>query len=204
MILGVDIDGVLLDFHTPCVAFLNAYFGKQVALRDIKQYDMWHAYQVSEEEFKKGVQAFFKMPAFSELRPLPGAVKGVRRLAKQYDLVVLTSRSPDLASITETNLHRYFDGCFQDIHHTTGNMWDVTSSRKGRFCRELGVACLLEDCVAYAKAALQEGIAVVLYKRPWNQYEQLPPFVRRTTWSKMERAIKRTLIRMNGLDHKLL
>lgn len=182
-LIALDIDGVLLDFHTPFVDYISQHYGFRATLENVTHYYFWKALPISEEQCLESMRRFFTTERFHKLQPLPGAREAVHALAQNHELVVVTSRSADLDTVTAVTLQQHFDGYFKRIYHTTNIAFDHNGGNKGLFCKNLGARLLIEDCAAYARDAHVNGVAALLIDRPWNRCEEVPPAIPRTTWS---------------------
>ncbi len=95
---------------------------------------------------------------FGMALPLPGAVEGVKALAREYRLVYLTARPEEARRVTLEWL-RYWG-------FPEGKL--VMTQNKARAARELGVALAIDDA-PHELAALRKAVPLVLAKQqPYN------------------------------------
>ncbi len=86
--LMLDADGVLVDFTTPLVAFLNR-IGISKSYEDIKQWDVFEGDQEVEDLFKETVVS---KPGYCyNLKPIPGAIEFVSAAREKYDISIITT-----------------------------------------------------------------------------------------------------------------
>jgi uncharacterized HAD superfamily protein len=126
--------------------------------------------------------------------PFTQAVPILQRLARSYNLVVVTSRRSLIRPETDRWLERYFPGIFQGIHYagiydSDDHIHNKLKQTKAELCRELGVDYLIDDQLKHCVAAAEIGIKVLLFgDYNWNKADQLPDgIVRVKDWDEVER-----------------
>lgn len=169
MHIAVDIDGVLADLIPALLQYHNDQYGSNFIPEQVTDYrltTMWGG--TLEEEITK-VYAFYLSDRFPHIQPVPGAVDGIRRLKKDHQLSVITSRPEHIIDLTEQWLTRYFPEAFGDVHHTSQYSIHGGSQKKHDICRELNIDFLVEDNLEYALEAAKQGVSVIVLDYPWNQ-----------------------------------
>lgn len=115
---------------------------------------------ISKEEWNH-IHALFSEPRYLWLiQPFPGAIDGLRQLAKQYTLHIATSRIPKARRITVEWLESH---CFplHDLHF-------LKHREKHASFRPFSAA--VEDDYDQAKAFVKDcGTPCFLLRHPWNQ-----------------------------------
>lgn len=108
-------------------------------------------------------------------------------LSKEFELLVITSRSSVVKSATQEWIASHFpDGTFTGIYFLEDSSFDC----KSEFCKEHNCIFLLEDAPHYADATRNKGIYVLLFSRPWNQYiEECDNLFRVKNWSEAREKI---------------
>lgn len=87
----LDCDGILSDFHTPCLAIINELTGKDHKLEDIHSWDIFEALGVS-ADIRKATYDRMNTPGWcSKLKPYPGAAQGVAKLREMGEIHIVTS-----------------------------------------------------------------------------------------------------------------
>lgn len=87
----LDCDGVLADFHTPCLEIINELTGKQFAVTDIHEWDLFDALGVT-GDVKNATYDRMNSPGWcSKLKPYPGVAQGVAKLREMADVYVVTA-----------------------------------------------------------------------------------------------------------------
>ncbi|MBI4896430.1 MAG: hypothetical protein HY832_02680 [Candidatus Aenigmarchaeota archaeon] len=180
MLIGVDVDDVLVDFVTPFVEYMNKTYGTSLTRDHVVAFDVWDILGGSKEEAKKKIHEFYETKSFKELQPMQEALSGVKYLSEKHTLVVITSRSPHLSSLTTEWIKQYFPNTFSNIYFTGHWMNPEIKMKKADVCAQLHVDVMIEDSLEYAQECAEKGTTVLLVDAPWNQAYHLPAQVVRT------------------------
>lgn len=87
----LDCDGVLADFHTPCLEIINQIGGTEHTLDQLDQWDIFDALKISSDVQKWVYQAMGDRGWAQKLKPYPGAVRAVEQIQTFADLYIVTS-----------------------------------------------------------------------------------------------------------------
>lgn len=82
----IDLDSTIVDFFTP---LLRDYFkatGERVGVEQILSWDMTN--HVTHKDAI--IECFHKVGFFAKLKPLPGAIEAVEKLAKDYEIIIVS------------------------------------------------------------------------------------------------------------------
>jgi 5'(3')-deoxyribonucleotidase len=192
-IIAVDIDDVLAAQAESLVAFSNEQWGTNLTVDDYDEHwgAMWQIEHDLEETERRAYQ-YFDSGAFRQFRHHPEAKPVLKRLAKKYRLVVVTSRRRRMLKETTDWINQYFPGFFDEIHYA--GIWDDTkehrhNATKADLCKDLGVDYLIDDQLKHCLTAADQGITVLLFGNyKWNQADQIPENVTRVAdWGAVER-----------------
>jgi uncharacterized HAD superfamily protein len=179
VLIAIDIDDVLADLSHPLVAFHNETYGTSLTRDDHRDYNLASVWGGTTQESYEKMMEFFASPYFAAVRPVPGAVEGVRVLRDLgHDLVVITSRPEGIMEKTSGWIETFFPRAFRDILFAT-HYYNRDQNKKAGLCTSLGVDLMLEDCLEIALECASAGIRVLLYNAPWNQAARLPGGIRR-------------------------
>jgi len=86
----------------------------------------------------------------------------LKRLSRDYDLVVVTARREKWQQLTRDWLERHFPDTFCDIHFA-GNTNHTTHVTKGDMCAEVGAQWLIDDHVQHCRDAAERGVTPLLF-----------------------------------------
>lgn len=195
-IIAIDIDDVLAASAAGFVAHSNQKWGYNLTPEDYDENwaEVWglpmnQAVERAEELYKEGI--FADYAHFAEAKPV------LKRLAKQHDLIVITSRRAVIKGITDGWLTTHFPSTFKDVHYA--GIWDDTKAHdalerfartKAAICRDLGVDYLIDDQPKHCIGAAEAGIPSLLFgDYSWNRgVKKLPTGVTRArTWADIAR-----------------
>ncbi|UCC59296.1 MAG: hypothetical protein JSW38_03695 [Dehalococcoidia bacterium] len=163
--LGVDIDNVISLSDPAIRRTVWEIFGVHLIQDQVEYYD-YHKCGISLEQQER-VLEIFRDETCSVLEVVPGAVESLRLLHKEYRIVLVTSRHPDIVDKTRDWLRLkdipYDVLIFNDAKHRTGHNFD----------------CFIEDNAETALSLAQAGIRTFLYDYPWNRSIEEHPNIRR-------------------------
>lgn len=87
----LDVDGVLGDFHTPCIHIINELMGTSHKVEDFDDWDIFDALKVPTDVRKKVYDRMHEVGWCTNLGIYDGAVDGVRALREICDVYFVTS-----------------------------------------------------------------------------------------------------------------
>lgn len=182
-IIGVDVDGVLNDYAAAFVALSNKLFGTALSRDDFSE-DFQSVWQSDIEETTRRLDILnheFIWDKGTEQRL--DAYPVLKALAKDYRLVIVTSRQKQLFERTKNMAEQSFPGIFSEIYHV--GLWDKFDSNthkktKGDFCQQIGVSYLIDDQPKHCNSAAERGITCLLFgDESWNRNVPISPNVTR-------------------------
>ena len=87
----LDMDGVAIDFLTPCLERINFHGGTNYKLEDMSQWDIFESFAITPEVHAL-VDVDIRQPGYClNLPALPGAIDGVKRLMEREEVFVVTA-----------------------------------------------------------------------------------------------------------------
>lgn len=188
MIIGVDLDDVLMEFNEAMCRFHNREYGTSYQPSDVTTYNIENIWGCSWEEARERIGAFYESPDHAATLPVRGAKEALTCLKQKHKLYIVSAKPESLRAQTELWLEKYFNNLFDGVHFTN-HVFGDTKKSKVDVCAELGIEIFVEDSMDNARNISESGRPVFLLDRPWNQGE-LPPGVTRVyTWSEIERSI---------------
>lgn len=182
MRLGIDIDGVVLDFVSAFCTICRERHGYPIRYEDIIRHDLGQVLGLP----KRRLEALIRETLESNLiRPYPGAVEELRRLREQGHVIELvTSRPESLRERTETVLRQNrvpYDKL-------------VFASFLKKVVEAEHLDLFVEDSLAEALELADNGIPVLIYEHPWNRrslnVEGRLCYVK--DWTELVRAVEAT------------
>ena len=183
-IIAIDIDDVLADSTDALRRVVNKRLDVNLSPEDYYlEGDYWDQYSKIWKrhglEGRISLSDIEPMMVVSQSHVLPheGALKTLKALKKNYELVIVTSRWPSWRRASEDWLDEHFPGIFERILFTR-EVKDSVHTGKGEICAENGVSWLIDDNVYHAQSAVDNGIEVILFG-DYGWHHKVPPhFVR--------------------------
>lgn len=186
MIIGFDLDDVLLDFRETLHVYHNNNYGTNYKREQFKEAleEMWNC---TIEESKKRVFNFYQSSEHRNAEPINGAVEKIKKLKQHHILHVVTARPEELKNITLEWLDKYFPQTFDGIHFTNQYQYHEKGPirTKGEVCKELGIEFFVDDSLCNVNDIANFGIPALLFDGPWNQGEVKPPIRRVYSWDEI-------------------
>jgi len=192
--IGIDLDDVLADFHTPIMNYHNKMYGTSLKPEDFKTYSFNEVWGGTLEEAIRKVNDFQRSVYFSEISPILDSVTSIEALSKENELFVVTSRPLFTRERTEMWLNKFFKDKFEGISYSSNHYSRAENSGKTKsdICRDLGVSVLIDDSLDYLMQCLPLGITEILFgDYPWNQNGNLPSGIFRIKgWKEILKKLK--------------
>jgi 5'(3')-deoxyribonucleotidase len=177
-IIAVDIDDVLSALNENIMHFMNRKYGYSHTLADYyieaPYWNYWAGiWGVTPAETDKRVEDYIQSGELFNQQLLPGALKTLKALKKEYEFVVITSRDDIYTDAT----HKWLDEHFEDIFHhvrfiaSRKNGHKIT---KAQVCREIGASYLIDDNAEHCNLAAKAGVQALLFgEYGWNKNAKL-------------------------------
>jgi len=171
-ILGVDIDNVLAESDACLRAMIHEMCGIDLRTVRMIRYE-YEAYGVAWEQLGE-VFRRFNAETCRTLKVVPGAKAAMQRLARRYEIALVTSRDPESKAGTEHWLRAkglpYNQLHFNDEKHALG----------------IPYRAFIEDRHEHAHRIAETGAAVYLLTRSWNVRPLAHPNVTRVeSWKEI-------------------
>ena len=189
MIIGFDLDDVLLNFHDSLREYCNVQYNRNHARNDVKSYFIEDTFGLSREEGFKAVSNFYTHNAHREIQPIEGAIEGINKLKENHKLFVVTARPETTEAETVHLINKYFPDTFEKIHFTNHFYGSTIQRMKSELCKELGIQAFIDDSLNNANDIAELGVAVFLFDAPWNQGEVKSPITRVYSWPEIVEKI---------------
>jgi 5'(3')-deoxyribonucleotidase len=148
-VLCVDIDDCLASYVETFIPYVKTKHGF-----DLKREDISGSLEETGID-PSWIDSFREEGALAFLKPVRRSGVSIRKLAKYFEIIAITSRPEDVEYETRQWLKEYFP----DIRGA------IFTKEKGAACRELNAWGLIEDQIQYAK---QFGNTFMI-EQPWNE-----------------------------------
>jgi hypothetical protein len=98
------------------------------------------------------------------------AMPALKKLAKEFDLVAVTSRRVVLKPETDVWMGHHFPHLFKELHYA--GIWDeitpdsighALKRTKAELCREIAADYLIDDQIKHCIGAAEAGVAALLF-----------------------------------------
>ncbi len=169
-IIAVDNDDVIFECVEAIFKYHNAVYKTNFLVKDQLVYGLRQTFGCDEEEETKRIFDFFESDYFSQMKPFPGALSALKKLKKDFKLVVVTARPTVIRQKTVDAIQHHFPDIFESVYLTNGFSKEGTKKTKSEVCKELGVSLLIDDSYDNAQECKKAGLEVILFQRPWNQH----------------------------------
>lgn len=170
--IGFDLDDVLFPCLEEFIAFFKQNGFPHLTVADFHQEGYNEMVGVAREEAINLNKLHFQRLALPlEIPPVAGSQLAIAKLAKRFDLAVVTARQPEYRHLIQPYLDRYFP----DIKEVNfGNYYALkgNSKRKSEICQESGIDLLVDDTFTSCLDCAENGIDAILFgDYPWNRLE---------------------------------
>lgn len=195
MIIGVDIDEVLLPLVPEMAAWHNANFGTHLTVDDFTTYRFWEAWGGTREQ---AIHKYFDF-VFSDwsenLAPIPNSVEVLERLKNAGNvLFIVTSRQDEIMPVTITRIERHFPQIFSGIFNVNHFSVSGISTSKAEICAKLWAQVMIDDSILYLQECFPSvGLPILFGFYPWNCERRHADLIRGFGWLNVEQIIARAL-----------
>ena len=191
-LIAVDLDDVLADSAAQFVQYSNKKWGTNLTVDDFSEHwaTMWG---IDLDETLRRREQIYAEKVQVNLGAYNGAHEVLKRLAQNFDLVIVTSRPTVLQKDTMQWLETYYKGIFTDV--IFAGIWDgddhpdqAVLRTKAHIIKRLGANYFIDDHPKHCFAVAAEGIPSLLYgDYAWNRSVELPEHVERVAdWGAVE------------------
>ena len=167
--IAVDIDDVLSRSAEGFIAFSNERWGMSLKPEDYQE-EWAVVWGVPLDEALERSIEFHASGTVGNYQPNEAALPVLKKLAKTYNLVAVTSRRRLLQPETDAWMGRHFPGIFQELHYA--GIWDelpkdqvmrALKHTKAELCREIGADYLIDDQIKHCIGAAEAGVQALLF-----------------------------------------
>ena len=117
----LDVDGVLADFHTPCIELINQFGGTNHKVEDFDDWDIFNALKTPEDVKARVYEEMNKPGWCTNIKFYPGCQEGVAKLREIANVYVVTSPMKGETWTRERDrwLARHFNFTTKQIIHAS-------------------------------------------------------------------------------------
>ena len=180
LIIGIDIDGVIVDFGNVILPTLSKICARPVLYQDLCSWDLGQALNIDERTMANTWEQILDSDLLRYAPPIKGAIEGLSVLSK-HEIWLVTSRSKSMQHLTlswlQDNEVSYDHLVFERLgkKRSVGPTFDV----------------FLEDFIEEAYTIAEAGIFTMLFDQPWNKTSILPKNCQRVyDWNAILKIIK--------------
>ncbi len=163
LVIGMDIDGVIVDFGTAMLPLLSEVCARPVEYQDMCSWDLGKALSIGHETMKGTWKRLFNSDSFRHAPPIGGAINGLTALC-EHEIWLVTSRPISTKDLTLSWLSDNRVHYDQLAFSSPGDKLSVGP------VFSVFVEDFLDEAITIAKAS----IFTILFDQPWNQASKLP------------------------------
>jgi len=172
MKIAVDYDDVLVPFVNKFLAWHNERNNTGYDVQAMEHFHFGRNFGGSEQMWTDSINVFHGLGLSAQLDPNEGAVEALRYLAKDHDVVILTSRPSMHREHLEKWVDKHVSGIVGELHMFDGKdqTKPTTGHNKGAVCREIGAGLLIDDNNGHIESAVSQGVGGILFgDHRWTQ-----------------------------------
>lgn len=165
LIIGLDIDGVIVDYFHSILPLISGILGKPIDYEDITHPALTKFLDIDEETATNIWDTILETDLLLESPPVEGALEGLR-LLYHHRIWLITGRPELVRGVTLSWLYK--NGInFEEIFFKSAKAADFSSPE-----RECNL--FVEDQLEIACRFAEAGINTLLLNQPWNRTSSLP------------------------------
>jgi uncharacterized HAD superfamily protein len=178
-IIGIDIDGVIVDIGNAMLPLLSEACARPIAYQDLCSWDLGKVLDVDEEILKGTWERLLESDDLRYAPPIKGAIEGLSALGR-HEIWLVTSRPTSTQNLTLSWLQD------NKAHYD-----EIVFNRRGdKVSAGPAFKAFVEDFLDEALAITNAGTFTVLFDQPWNQSSNLPANCRRAhNWDEVVHLI---------------
>ena len=141
MKIGIDIDEVVANHLAVLIRFYHQRTGKLIEEKDFHSYNWWEVWGISKEEAIKIDKEFKTSVLFDEIKPVEGAIESIKKLLKNNEVIMVTSRPLTTLKKTESWMKQQFGNETPKIIHSSD--FHGGDKTKAEICAEERIHALI-------------------------------------------------------------
>ena len=182
--IGLDIDGVIIDYVSVILPLLSEICNRPIIYDDITHPALTRILEDIDEETSEQIwEQILGTDLLQTSPPVKGAVEGVAALSR-HEIWLITGRPESLRGLTiswlDKNAIKYDRIVFE------------SAKEAGFSSPEKECDLFVEDQLEITRTFAEAGINTLLYNQPWNYAPSLPENCRRVyNWNEITEIISR-------------
>ncbi len=187
--IGIDIDGVVVNFMEGYLKFHNLKYKTFFNLEDITHYHLWECgIHSSRKNFIREILDFQNSNEFGGLKLIEGAKFGLNEISKKYRIYFITSRAIETKEKTIDFFYKHFPKNGYEFIFS-GEVYGGLA--KSEICNKLQIEKMVEDNAEYALGCAKKGIKTLLLNKPWNRnYRKHKNIIKVQNWIDILKKLK--------------
>lgn len=126
----------------------------------------------------------------SHIKPIYGVVDTIKRLRKDYRIVIVTSRDIEWKAATDVWVKNHFGDLFETIYLTDDHLdSEGRPISKGELCKRLGAKYLIDDNPHFCLSAREHGIIPIMFGDYGWQQKHSEEFPYCSNWSSIDEIL---------------
>lgn len=170
LVIGLDIDGVIIDYLRSILPFLCEICGRTIRYEDITHPTLSKFLNIDEATSADIWNRIIGTGLMHNFPPIAGAIEGLAAL-RRHEIWLITGREASMQDLTVSWLKNHgirYDRIMFESEKVEGNL---------SLEKQCGI--FIEDQLEAAKSLAEAGIFTLLFNQPWNRAESLPENCRR-------------------------
>jgi uncharacterized HAD superfamily protein len=179
LVIGVDIDGVIVDYASAMLPLLREICGRPIEYQDLGRRDLGEALSIDGKTVTNVWERILISNLLRNAQPISGAIEGLSALSG-HEIWLVTGRPASMRGLTELWFQKkrvkydyiVFDRMENKL--AVGPEFDI----------------FVEDYLEEACAIAEAGVFSILFNQPWNQAPALPEKCQRVyDWNGVVEAV---------------
>jgi len=173
--IAVDLDDVLSANVEGFIKYSNKRWGTHLTIDDYDE-NWAKVWQLDHKETNRRADDFHASGVVSGYRHFQEAETILKHLAKNYKLVIVTSRRQSISRETKDWITHFFPNLFLEVHFS--GFYDDGAhgihETKAELVKQINADFLIDDQPKHCFAAAEAGIESILFgEYPWNRNAKL-------------------------------
>jgi uncharacterized HAD superfamily protein len=181
MRLGMDLDGVVCNYAIPLIQEFSKRHNHHYSLKDVKTFGLSDI-GGTEKEICDIVKQHQNDGTYRNLRPIRGAIKGLKEIHKNSSIHIITYREGKARADTITWLEE------KGVPYDT-----ITFTKdKSEFCNLLYLDRMVDDYVDFIDDIVKKAPQTlpIIFTQPWNKDYNNDDVIRITGWKTLTNFLK--------------